>query len=117
VQIRGDQALLMEVATILKGLDIDWEQALSGLLGDTPAHLAGKTLRGAHRTMSALAARSRSGAAEYVREESGLGVSNSEAENWYAGVRLLAADTERLAARINRLAFRAGDGPDQQHDS
>ena len=103
VTIEGDQDVLIRIGGILGQLDIDWEQALAELIGDTPAHMAGEAVRGANGWLREAADRSRSGVAEYVREESDLTVSNTEARGWYDDVGRLSADTDRLNARINHL--------------
>jgi ubiquinone biosynthesis protein UbiJ len=106
VSVRGDQDMLRALGAIMAQLDIDWEQALAGVIGDTPAHLAGKAVREALKWHKTLFERSTSGVADFVREESGFTLSRTEAEPWLRGVRHLAADTDRLAARINRLRVR-----------
>ena len=103
VRLEGDHNLLSSLAAILHDLEIDWEQALAELIGDTPAHLAGNAVRSAARWQHSAFTRSVSGSGEYAREESGLALSNTEARDWFSGVRHLSADTDRLAARINKL--------------
>ena len=104
VTLEGEQELLRQLGEILSRLDIDWEQAMAGVIGDTPAHLAGQAVRSANNLLKDVTSRSQSGVGEFIREESGLTVSNTEARLWFDGVRLLSADTDRIAARISRLA-------------
>lgn len=112
VTIAGDQAILQELSAILENLQIDWEQALAGVLGDTAAHLLASAVRRTLKWQREAAARSASGLGEYIREESGLTVGTIEADSWYRGVRDLARDTDRLAARVDRLG--AGLNPNGQ---
>lgn len=103
VTILGDQSLLQTLAAILHNLDIDWEQAAAGLIGDTPAHLAGQAVRSALNWQKSVLKRSAVGVGDFLREESGMSIGKAEAQTWFTGVRHLAADTDRLAARLNRL--------------
>jgi len=103
VTLRGDQEILRKLAASLKNLDIDWEQGLAGIIGDTPAHLAGKAVRNALKWQRTAGTRAASGISEFFQQESGLTLSASEAEPWFKRVRHLATDTDRLAARINKL--------------
>jgi ubiquinone biosynthesis protein UbiJ len=103
VTLRGDQEILRKLSSALQNLDIDWEQALAGIVGDTPAHLAGKAVRNALKWQRTAGTRAASGISEFFHQESGMALSATEAEPWFKRVRHLATDTDRLAARINRL--------------
>lgn len=103
VTIDGDQELLHQLSAILRELDLDWEQALAGVIGDAAAHIAASGVRRALNWHSEAAARSASGLGEYFREESGYTVGNAEAEQWFTQVRQLSRDTDRLAARAAKL--------------
>ncbi len=109
VRLSGDQELVRELGAILGDLDIDWEAALATLVGDIPAHLAGRAARRAARWQRGAAQRSLSGLGEYLREESHRFVGRDEAETWFADVRLLANDTDRLAARLDKLRRPPGE--------
>ena len=103
VTLAGNQELLQRLSAILAQLDIDWEQALAGVIGDTAAHLAGRIVRQGLKWQSSAAGRAASGVGEYLREESGLALGRVEAEPWLRAVRDLSLDADRLAARIDRL--------------
>ena len=60
-------------------------------------------MRNTNTFMTNSAQRTGSGISGYIREESGLTVSYTEAESWFESVGALAANTERLEARIHRL--------------
>jgi Uncharacterized protein conserved in bacteria len=106
VEIRGNTDLLITLGEILKNLDIDWEQELAGVIGDTPAHLAGEAVRQTLKLNKQAAERATSGLSEFIREESGLGLNAKEAAVWARQVAELAKDTDRLAARVDRLKAR-----------
>ncbi len=109
VAIEGDQELVRELGAILGNLDLDWEAALAELIGDIPAHLAGRAVRRANRWRRRTVERSVSGLGEYLREESDLALGRDEALAWFEKVRTLASDTDRLAARVRKLRERLGE--------
>jgi ubiquinone biosynthesis protein UbiJ len=45
VEVFGSTGLLIELQSILKNLDIDWEQALSEVIGDVLGHETAKAIR------------------------------------------------------------------------
>jgi ubiquinone biosynthesis protein UbiJ len=114
VIVAGDQDLLRHLKGTLRHLDIDWEEALAELLGDVPAHLIGRGLRGGLRWGLDAGQRVRSGLGEYVREEARLTPGRAELENWIHDVGALSLDTERLAARLDRLRRRLDDTGDNR---
>jgi ubiquinone biosynthesis accessory factor UbiJ len=116
VTILGDQSILQALAAILQHLDIDWEHAAAGLIGDAPAHLAGQAVRSALNWQKSAVKRSATGVGDFLREESGMTIGKAESESWFTGVRLLAADTDRLAARLNRLNHLLEQRSTQDHN-
>lgn len=115
VEVRGDHDLLRQIRKILKNLDVDWEGALAKLIGDVPAHLVGKSLRGAAKWQKQAAERAGSAAAAFTQEEVRLTPSSAEAEQFNREVRLLSEDVDRLAARLNRLKIRLDQQDSEQH--
>ncbi|GIX30432.1 MAG: hypothetical protein KatS3mg124_0904 [Porticoccaceae bacterium] len=103
VRVAGNAELLGSLARILADLDLDWEMPLAAAVGDVGAHLLGEAVRTAGLGVAGALARALAGSAEYLREESGLAVARAEAETWQTEVRRLAADVERLAARVALL--------------
>lgn len=111
VEMAGNQGLLQEIRAVLGRLDIDWEAALAGLVGDVPAHLVATTLRRGGQWQRQAAGRAFSGSAEFLREEAGIVVGQREFAPWMEAVAQLAEDSDRLAARIGRLHRRLDGGP------
>lgn len=103
VEVRGDQDLLRRIKKILKSLDIDWEAALSQLVGDVPAHLIGESLRATSRWQRDSINRARTAAVEFSQEEIRLTPSKNEVNQFNQEVKHLACDTDRLSARMNKL--------------
>lgn len=107
VEVRGDHDLLRQIKKILKNLEVDWEAALSQLIGDVPAHLIGESLRTSARWQKELAERASHAAAEFSQEEVRLTPSRHEVDAFNSEVKHLANDVERLSARINKLKVMA----------
>jgi ubiquinone biosynthesis protein UbiJ len=103
VEVRGDHYLLRQIKKILKNLDVDWEAALSQLIGDVPAHLIGESLRTSNQWKKDATERASAAAAEFSQEEARLTPSRNEADQFNSEVKHLANDVDRLAARMNKL--------------
>lgn len=106
VEMAGSQSLLQEMRAVLGRLDIDWEAALAGLLGDIPAHLIAAAARAGRRWQRQAAARALSGGGEYLREEARAVLGRAEMAPWADQIVHLAEDTDRLTARTARLRRR-----------
>lgn len=106
VSIHGDSELAHRFGEILGGLDIDWEEQLSRLVGDVAAHEVGVHARRLGRWASASGQTLSRDLAEYLTEEARLLPTRYECEEFLAGVDQLRDDAERLAARIARLQKR-----------
>jgi ubiquinone biosynthesis protein UbiJ len=106
VRIEGDVRLGTRLRQLLARAEIDWEEQLSGLLGDVAAHQLGRGLRSirqwTRRSRGALA----DDLGEYLTEESQLLPPRPEAEAFMAEVDALRDDVERLAVRVQRLRGR-----------
>lgn len=103
VAVVGSSALLAELQAIMRGLDIDWEEPLARLLGDSGAHGIGKSLRGARRWLHAALAGAPRAAAEAVSEEWQFTPPQAQFEAFVDDVTELALGAERLAARVALL--------------
>lgn len=106
VSVSGDLKLVEQLARVAKRANIDWEEPLSKLLGDSLSHEIGRGLRGfvswarvASETLSA-------DLGEYVREERRLSPTRLEVEDFSTDVDSIRDDVERLEVRIARLASR-----------
>lgn len=106
VTVSGDIGTAQRVKTALRALDLDWEEALSRVMGDVAAHQTGRTVRGLHewgrRSMETLLA----DAGEYLTQETYAVPARSELEAFATAVDLLRNDVERLQRRVERLSQR-----------
>jgi ubiquinone biosynthesis protein UbiJ len=103
VEVIGDATLAHRFGKILADMDIDWEEQFSRLIGDVPAHQAGRLLRGlgdwAHNARRSL----EMDLGEYLQEEVRLLPRAEEIALFANQVDDLRDDVERLAARCQRL--------------
>ncbi len=106
VKVEGDTVLGQQFGDFIAGLDIDWEEQLSRLVGDPLAHQIGNLTRGLQDWGQRSAHTLGLNLKEYLQEEARLVPTDYEVAELLAGVDTLRDDVERLAARIERLARR-----------
>lgn len=112
VEISGDAELGQRFKRILDGIQIDWEELLSTLVGDVLAHQLGNAARGTTTWLQNSAATLGRDIAEYLQEEISLLPREFEIEELLTGVDTLVGDTDRLEQRIRRLRRQLqGDAP------
>ncbi len=103
VSVEGDAATGRRLQTLLAGLDIDWEEHLSTLVGDVAAHRLGQLCRESRRwgqqTLSTLLQDGR----EYLQQEQRLLPAQPAVEAFLSAVDVLREDVDRLEVRIARL--------------
>lgn len=122
LKLKGNSAPLIRLQEILADLDLDWEAHMAALIGDVPAHLLGQTAR----QLSKLGSRVRQAflrhLEEYIHEEGRLSPGQLEVEQFYRDIHRLNVDTDRVAARIDKLKARIASrsaqkpAPDNSHD-
>jgi ubiquinone biosynthesis protein UbiJ len=101
--IQGDAGLAHLVSELARSLRWDVEDDLSRLVGDV---LAVRLVRGGRLLASGLhetARRARGNLAEYLGEESGLGVGVADVQDWSRERQVLEDRLARLEARLGRL--------------
>jgi ubiquinone biosynthesis protein UbiJ len=103
VQISGDAALAHRFGKILADMDIDWEEQLSRLVGDIPAHQGGRLLSNGREWARQSRHSLEMDMGEYLQEELRWLPLPEELAEFSAGVDTLRDDVERLQARIDRL--------------
>ncbi|MBY4678065.1 ubiquinone biosynthesis accessory factor UbiJ [Marinobacterium arenosum] len=103
IEVQGDSGLATRLQKILADARIDWEAQLAELIGDLPAHqlanLVGFKVRQYRTTGDSLLANLQ----EYIKEESQLLAPRPEVEAFMAQIDRLRDDSDRLAARFERL--------------
>ena len=106
VEIRGDVTLGQRFESVLRELDIDWEEQLSHLVGDAAAHQVGNLVRDALQWGAKSVDTLGRDLTEYLQEESRQLPQRDEVNKFLAAVDVLRNDVERLDARVKRLQAR-----------
>lgn len=106
VDLDGDARLAERFFACLRRVDLDLEELLSQVLGDVAAHRAGVWLRGLLGWSRGAAGTLGIDVVEYLRDETGDLIHRADAADWMDAVDGLAADTDRLEARMERLTRR-----------
>lgn len=103
VSVDGDTDLAHRFGDAIKGLEVDWEEQLARLLGDPVAHRIGTGLRATADWGRQSGKNLTEDLREYLQEEGRLLPTDYELKAFLDAVDTLRDDTERLAARVQRL--------------
>jgi len=103
IVIQGDLKTAQQLLQILHHLKIDWEEPLSRLLGDLPAHTLGRLAKELQSYANQRFQTLQLNLSEYLQEESQLFPPRLEVESFFQAVDTLRNDVERLEQRIQRL--------------
>jgi ubiquinone biosynthesis accessory factor UbiJ len=114
VQIEGDTHLAQAFGDLVGGLEVDWEEQLSLLVGDGLAHEVGSRARAAGRWGRSTGDTLAEDVKEYLQEETRLLPGRYEIQGFLDDVDHLRDGVERLAARVERLAKKREDTADEQ---
>jgi ubiquinone biosynthesis protein UbiJ len=103
VEIEGDTRVAESFSAILREVDIDWEELLSRLVGDTVAHQAGQAARSSSEWVKESLDAMRMNTGEYLSEEARLTPTDSEINYFMDQVDEARMAVDRLEARIKLL--------------
>lgn len=106
VDLDGNSAVLMELADILQGLELDWEYEVSRWLGPLPTALISGHLRSRRDWMVQSAQSLHLNTVDYLAEESRALVGRIEADMRFNEIDQLKLDLDRIDARIALLLKR-----------
>ncbi len=107
VSVSGELQLVQKLARLAKRANIDWEEPLSKLFGDSVAHEIGRGVRGFVSWARAASETFSSDVGEYLREERRLTPTRLEVDDFATHVDRVRDDVERLGVRVARLTSRA----------
>jgi len=108
VTISGDSELAQSFRELVQLLRPDFEEELSLLVGDVPAHQFARLARLGASLSTRAADTTLRNLAEYLGHERGDLVSRNEGEQFLRGVEALREGVDRLQARLELLAQRRG---------
>jgi len=114
VQISGDTHLAQELGRLIAGIEVDWEEHLSRVIGDPAAHQIGETIRAGGRWGRRSADTLAQDLKEYLQEEGRLLPTRYEVQAFLDDVDTLRDDVERLGARIDRITKRLPQADGEQ---
>lgn len=103
IELRGDIEAAQNLQNIMADLDIDWEEKLSQWVGDIAAHQIGNQARSLFKWGARALDSMLMNTEEYLHEEARSIPPNLELDNFYQEITQLTLDTDRLAARLERL--------------
>ena len=106
VTISGDSELAQSFRELVQLLRPDFEEELSLLIGDVPAHQFARLARLGASLSTRAADTTLRNLAEYLGHERGDLVSRNEGEQFLRGVEALREGVDRLQARLDLLAQR-----------
>ena len=102
-RIQGDAGLAHLVSDLARGLRWDVEDDLARVVGDVAAVRLTRGARALAGGLRQAASRAQDNVAEYLGEESGLGVPAADFRVWAAERQALESRLERLDVRLRRL--------------
>jgi len=103
MQITGDLELGQRFQKILKNIDIDWEEHLSGFVGDAIAHRVGHVARRVRGWTRHAAQTLRQDFSEVMIEELQVAAHPGAVQNFMDRVDRMRADVDRLEKRIQKF--------------
>lgn len=104
LEIIGDVGLAQDFQSIIKQVDLDWEEFLSQWLGDTMAHKMGNMFRNTITFARDTKRTLELDVSEYLRYEKEILPEQSEVDEYITAIDELRNDAERLKLRVNKLA-------------
>jgi ubiquinone biosynthesis protein UbiJ len=99
----GDIYVAQTFSALLKDLDIDWEEQLSGYTGDVVAHQTFTSMRALFDTAKAQIEQGAIELGEHLTSSDSIAVKPSEMFEFSKNVNALRSDAERLSARLALL--------------
>ena len=103
VEIIGNVGMAHKLQSILKKMEVDWEEYLSQIIGDIAAHKVGNLVRGMSQLAKASARTIGLDISEYLRYEKEALLDQSELDEFNHAVDKVRNDVERLQKRVDRL--------------
>jgi len=100
VTVEGDMLLAQQLTDFFDGIQIDWEEYFSKIVGDLPASQTGILFKKFNKTAKILFEKLTAQVNEYLHEEINLFPSKEELQDFYSDVDTFRMDTDRLAEKF-----------------
>ena len=108
ITMQGDAEAGQQLQRALAQFDLDWEELIARVIGDTPARKVGNAIRDFGQWAEQTAKHSRSNLSDYLTEERQVMASEAAMRRLENGVNTVRENTDRLASRIERLRRQLG---------
>lgn len=106
VEVFGNTGFLIQLQGILQNLDIDWEEAVSTVIGDVAGHQVGSGVKGFNQWLGERRQSFERLFGEFLTEEVRVTPSRVELEDFYQQVDALRLSVDRARARVQQLITR-----------
>ena len=103
VELAGNIGLLQQYQTVLQQLDIDWEDAISRILGDIAGPLAASGIRKHFFWLHQQISEQQRLVYEYLTEELKVIPSQTELKRFYQSVTEVTTHLDRLSVRVRQI--------------
>lgn len=103
MEIVGDIGLAQDFQSIMKKVDLDWEEHLSHWIGDTPAHKLANVFKSSVKFVKKSKRTLELDMGEYLHNEKGPLPGQSEVDAYVSQIDNLRNDVDLLKARISKL--------------
>lgn len=103
IHLSGQTDVAQDFSALCHRINIDWEEMLSEIIGDSCAHAAGNILRSTLANGHELSQRWQNNLQEYIKHESKCFAQAEEINNFLDKIDTLRHDVERLNARLAAL--------------
>ncbi len=102
LSISGDSTVFVELKAIAANIQLDWEGHLSRIIGDVPAHFAGRATDLAISFGKQLGKTLHRSINDFLHEEARLLPTRIEVENFSTRLREIEMQLDRMQARLSR---------------
>ncbi|MDH3689368.1 MAG: SCP2 sterol-binding domain-containing protein [Gammaproteobacteria bacterium] len=104
ITVEGEMELGQQIARIINRMTIDWEEQISHVVGDIPAHQLGNIARDTKAWVGHARAKFAQDTAEYLQEELRELAPRSRVDTLLSNIDTLRSDVDRLEQRVDRLS-------------
>ena len=103
LEVAGDISVAQKIQSIVKNLDIDWEDYISNWIGDSLTHKLGRAVKNSINLLHSVNKNIKYNLSDYLRYETEYLIDRNEQDEFSQSVDVLRDDAERLKLRINRI--------------
>jgi len=103
VSVTGDIDVASTMKQLMDELDVDWEEQLSGIVGDGAAHQVFRVANGLRQLFLDGGERLRNEGGNFLRERADVAVGPEEVREYCDAVDTLRNDVDRLDAKMSQL--------------